>query len=96
MTSMLAIGRRLAMVVALLAMMHGLTHTHAIDALITDHSATGAQRCILCVTAQSSVSTPAPRIDPPISHDVAETALAAGVKTRVADHSLPSRAPPQA
>ena len=93
---MQTIGRRLAMVVALLAMMHGLTHTHPIGALTTDHATTGAQSCILCVTAHSSISTSAPSVAPPSSHNVAEATVPAGVKAHVAEHSLPSRAPPTA
>jgi hypothetical protein len=96
MSSMQAIGRRLLLLVALIAMMHGLVHTHAIDALTADHAATSAQSCILCVTAHSADATVAPHVAPPAAHDVAEAALVAGVTTRTAEETVPSRAPPQA
>jgi hypothetical protein len=95
MGSVRAIARRLLMIVALFATMHGLLHTHSIDAPYTDHTSTAAQNCVLCVSAQSSLGTAPVRIAPPVSQDVAEPRSTVAVSSRVAEACLSSRAPPR-
>jgi hypothetical protein len=86
-------SRGLLMVVALLATMYGLLHTHGINAPFAD---TGAPSCAICVNAQSTLTpSPAP-IAPPAPHEHTEQPFRPLFADRIAVESLTSRGPPQA
>jgi hypothetical protein len=83
------IGRRVLMVVALLATMYGLLHTHAISA------PTPAQTCLVCVTSQTAMApTPSMLPAPPVREVPAAPSHVAAVH-HFDGVSVPSRAPPR-
>ena len=95
MTSVKGITRRVLLVVALLATMHGLLHMHALGAAFPDD--TGAsQKCVLCVSTQSVISVAAAQVAPPAAECAVEPVRAVSADSRIADEPSSSRAPPRA
>jgi hypothetical protein len=86
------LARRVLLVVALLATMHGLVHVHAAD---MGESRTG-QVCGLCVTAHHAVALEPAPFAPPDLEGCDHVRVHSGTPVHAAVVSLPSRAPPAA
>jgi hypothetical protein len=88
-------GRRLLLIVALLAMFQALLHTHAILDLDTDHATTPTNSCVLCVSSATVLPVAAVQLPPPEVTEGPVTVPSAPTGSLFCSLALASRAPPQ-
>ena len=84
----------LLVLIAVVAIMHGVAHHHDIDVSISDHAAAPAQSCAVCVSASTSIGITPFSLIAPASHTILHPPGVEQTPAHQARSLVGARAPP--